>query len=187
LFDIGTNQICLGGCTDVDLVDGAIKSPNFSMYEDPYPPTTRPMTEGMPTVVWEVAYSQDEKNLAYVLGRYVACSLGSVQLAIGVNIKHNNVQGQPRVLKKVTCTFWEADYTETFVTFEESGLRFMGVLERCDEFAGMADDFVVPAATKFAFVSEFGGKYIKFVVSQHNLYMVGPFAAEYSKLISVWV
>jgi hypothetical protein len=38
--------------------------------------------------------------------------------------------------------------------FEESGLQFMGVLERCDEFAGMADDFVVPTATKFAFVSE---------------------------------
>jgi hypothetical protein len=37
--------------------------------------------------------------------------------------------------------------------FEESGLQFMGVLERCDEFAGMAD-FVVPTATKFAFVSE---------------------------------
>jgi hypothetical protein len=170
---------------DVDLVDGAIKSPDFSMYEDLDPPTTKPMTEGVPTVVWKVAYSQDEKNLAYVLGRYVTCSLGSVQLAIGMNIEHNNVQGQPWVLKKVTCTFWEADYTETFVRFEESGLRFMGVLERCDEFAGMAHDFVVPAATKFAFVSEFGGEYIKFVVSQHNLYTVSPFAAEYSKLISV--
>jgi hypothetical protein len=145
------------------------------------------MTKGMPTVVWEVAYSQDKKNLAYVLGRYVTCSLGSVQLAIGVNMEHNNVQGQPWVFKKVTCTFWEADYTETFATFKESGLQFMGVLKRCDEFARMANDFVVPAATKFAFVSEFGGEYIKFVVSQHTLYTVGAFAAEYSKLISVWV
>jgi hypothetical protein len=51
----------------------------------------------------------------------------------------------------------------------------------------MANDFVVPAAIKFAFVSKFGGEYIKFVVSQHNLYMVGAFAAEYSKLISVCV
>jgi hypothetical protein len=97
LFDIGMSKIHLGGCMDVDLVDGAIKSPKFSMYEDPDPSTTKPMTEGMPTVVWEVAYSQDEKNLAYVLGRYVACSLGSVRLVIGMNIKHNNVRGQPWV------------------------------------------------------------------------------------------
>lgn len=91
LFNLGTSPIRLGGSADVDLVDGAIKSPDFSMYEDP--PTTNPliMTEGMPTVVWEVAYSQDEKKLAYVLGRYVGCSLGSVRLAIGINIEHNTV------------------------------------------------------------------------------------------------
>jgi hypothetical protein len=166
-------------------VDGAIKSPDFSMYEDPS--TTKPMTEGMPTVVWEVAYSQDEKKLAYVLGRYVACSLGSVRLAIGVNIEHHNtIRGQTRSLKKVTCAFWEAEYTETFATFEESGLQSLGVLERCDEFAGMDNDFVVPAATKFSFVSEFGNEYIKFVVSQRNLYTVSAFPAEYSTLISMF-
>ena len=76
------------------------------------------------------------------------------------------VQGQRQDLKKVTCTFWEADYTEIFATFEESGLKLLGVLERCDEFASMEDNFVVPAATKYSFVSEFGGEYIKFVVSQ---------------------
>jgi hypothetical protein len=91
LFDVGMSQIHLEGYIDVDLVDSAIKSPDFGMYKDPDPPTTKPMTEGMPTVVWEVAYSQDKKNLAYVLGRYVTCSLGSMQLAIGVNIQHNNV------------------------------------------------------------------------------------------------
>jgi hypothetical protein len=41
------------------------------------------------TVVWEVAYSENEQKLAEDLGRYVVCSLGWVQLAIGVKIKHN--------------------------------------------------------------------------------------------------
>ena len=161
----------MGGTADVDLMDGTIKSPDFSMYEAPTPVDA--ITKGMPTVVWEVAYSQDEKSLAYHLGKYVTCSLGAIQLAIGVNIEHSPaVEGQPRALKKVTCAFWEAEYAETFATFEESGSKLLGVLERCDEYAETEAEFVVPAATKYSFVSKYRGEYIKFVVSQRTLYTV---------------
>ena len=72
LFSTDTNKdaIRLGGSADAEMMDGSIKSPDYSMYE--VAPKPR-VTEGWPTVVREVAYSQDEKKLAYVLGRYVTC------------------------------------------------------------------------------------------------------------------
>ena len=74
-----------------------------------------------------------------------------VQLAIGLNIEcHPAVAGQPQCLKKVSCSLWEADYTETFGTLEESGLKPLNHLTRCDEYSADADDYIVPHATKFA-------------------------------------
>ena len=71
LFSIDISIVCLGGSADVDLEDG-IKSPDFSLYEDH--PTKQPLTQPWPTVIWELAYSEDEKQLVHDLGRYVACS-----------------------------------------------------------------------------------------------------------------
>ena len=81
LFTVDTSVVRLGGSADVELEDG-VKSPDFSLYEDH--PTKPPATQAMPTVVWEVAYSEDEKQLAHDLGRYVACYLGRVRLAVGL-------------------------------------------------------------------------------------------------------
>lgn len=174
----------MGGSADLDLADGFIKSPDGSMYEPSSGNDDDDITKNMPTVVWEVAYGQNEKSLVQCLARYVACSLGSIRLAIGLNIEHNKrVEGQPRTLKQITCAFWEADYMETFPTFEESGLRSLKVLERLDEYAGKDEEFVVPAATKFGFVSEFGGEFLKFVVSQQVLYKVSTFLPEAISLL----
>jgi hypothetical protein len=63
----------LGGSAGVHLVDG-IKSPDFSLYDNH--PRKMPLTKSWPTVVWEVALSQDERKLAIDLGRHVACSHG---------------------------------------------------------------------------------------------------------------
>ena len=71
---------------------------------------------------------------------------------------------------KETCTFWEADYTETFTTLEESDSE-LNRLIWCDAYSNDADDYVVPTATKFSCVSNFDGKYIKFVVSEQGKYM----------------
>jgi hypothetical protein len=84
LFSVDASIIRLGGSADVDLEDG-IKSPDFSLYKDH--PTKQPLMQAWPTVVWEVAYSENEQKLAYDLGRYVACFLSRVWLAIGVKIE----------------------------------------------------------------------------------------------------
>ena len=65
----------VGGSADVNLVNG-IKSSNYSLYENH--PQKKPLMKVLPSVVWEVAYSQDEMKLAYDLGRHVTCSLGRV-------------------------------------------------------------------------------------------------------------
>jgi hypothetical protein len=181
--DRDTSVVRLGGSTDVDLVDG-VKSPDFSLYEDH--PAKRALTQAWPTVVWEVAYSEDEKKLAHDLGRHVACSLGRVRLAIGVNIERSPaVAGQPvRDLKKVTCVFWEADYIEQFATLEESGSQ-LNHLTRCDSSTRDTEDYVLPAATKYSCVSKFGEKYIKFFVSQHALYQVSSFLQNASPFTNV--
>jgi hypothetical protein len=86
LFSTEANKdvIHLCGSADVEMMDGSIKSPNYSMYE--VAPKLCVMG-GWPMVIWEVAYSQDEKKLTEVLGRYVTCSVGMVRLAIGINIE----------------------------------------------------------------------------------------------------
>jgi hypothetical protein len=73
LFSTKANKdaIRLCGSVDVEMMDGSIKSPDYSMYEV-FPKLW--VLAGWPTVVWEVAYGQDEKKLAEVLGRYVTCS-----------------------------------------------------------------------------------------------------------------
>lgn len=167
LFSLDTSNLRLGGSADVDLMDG-IKSPDFSVYENH--PQKKALTKAWPTVVWEVAYSQNERKLAYDLGRHVACSLGRVRLAIGVNIEHNRaVEGQPRSLKMVTCTFWEVDSVEEFATLEASRSP-LNRLMRCDRFAKHNNDSVLPVPTKFSCVSEIRGRYMKFFVSQQKLY-----------------
>ena len=58
LFSVDTSSVCVGGFVDVNLEDG-IKSPDFNLYEDH--PTKQPLTQAWPTVIWEIAYSEDEK------------------------------------------------------------------------------------------------------------------------------
>jgi hypothetical protein len=172
MFSVYADAVRLGGSADVELVDG-VKSPDYSMYEDRPATRKQPVMQSWPTVTWEVAYSEDEKQLAHDLGRYVACSLGRVRLAIGLKIeRYPAVTGQSRGLKKVTCALWEADYAETFATLEESGSELLNCLVRCDEYSDDADDYVVPAATKYLCVSKFNREYIKFVVSEQARYTV---------------
>jgi hypothetical protein len=169
----GNSGVRLGGSTNVDLVDG-VKSPDFSLYEDH--PDRQPLTQASPTVVWEVAYSEDEKKLTYDLGRHVACSEGKVRLAIGVKIGHNRAaKGQPRDLAKVTCTFWEPDYVEEYATLEESGSP-LNCLVRCDGYTADDEGYVLLPATRFSCVMEVDGRIMKIFVSQQKIYNVNCFS-----------
>lgn len=174
--DANQNTLFLGGSTDVEMVDGSRKSPDGSIYED-FPKFSQ--AGGWPTVVWEVAYSQHEKDLAYVLGRYVTCTAGKVRLAIGVKIKLDPdvPVEEPQIMQKVTCTFWEVEETQEFATLEESGLE-LDCLTRSDEFAAEEHERVVPAASKFSCVSQIQGTYVKFIGSPSAVYNVS-FHLEY--------
>jgi hypothetical protein len=175
LFSTKANKdaIRLCGSADVEMMDGSIKSPDYSMYE--VSPKLR-VTAGWPMVVWEVAYSQDEKKLAEVLGRYVTCSAGMVRLAI--NIELDPALKLPRNLKRVTCTFWEVKDIQRFATLEESGSE-LNYLTRCDEYASNELDYIVPAASQFSCVSQIKGEYVKFISSPSAVYTVSAFYWEY--------
>jgi hypothetical protein len=75
----------------------------------------------------------------------------------------------------VTCTLWEPDYAETFDTLAESGSDELDCLVQCDTLARDAKNYIVPPAMKCFCVTEFEGKYTKFVVSQHVVYTVSVF------------
>ena len=75
----------------------------------------------------------------------------------------------------MTCALWEADYAEMFMTLEELGSEPLNCLVRCDEYSDDADDYVMPAATKYSCVSKFDREYIKFVVSEQARYMASSF------------
>jgi hypothetical protein len=167
--DVGST-LYVGGSANVQLEDG-MKSPDFSLYEEH--PEEELVMKAWPTVVWEVGYSEDVVKLAKDVGRFVACSVGRVQLAIAVKLEHDRPEkaGQLRgPLKKVTCAFWEVDDIEEFTTLEEAGLP-LHQLTRCDGIADVGRT-KMPPATRFSCVSEVGGRYMKFLVSQHNIYTV---------------
>lgn len=170
------------------MTDGSIKSPDYSMYE--YSPKVFG-TAGWPTVVWEVAASEDEKKLAYDLGRYITCSSGRVLLAIGLKIEFDPAPKgpkQPRNLKRVICTFWETEDIQCFATLEESGSE-LDRLTRCDEYVDQDLDYVVPPVSKLSCVTQILGEYVKFIGSQSAIYTVSTFFSSGIPLrlmISVW-
>jgi len=172
LFSCGKSNLRSGGSTDVPLVDG-IKSPDFSLYEES---DSQPLLAAWPTVTFEVAYAENDRKLARDCGRYVACSSGKVQLAMGLNIEHYPIEpGNPRKLKRVTCTYWTLDDIKTFVTLKKSGSR-LNHLTRCDSYSDHdEEEHVLPAATKFSCVSKVNEKFVKYIVSQQQRYVASPF------------
>ena len=159
-----------GGSADVKLEDG-VKSPDFSLYEEH--PKEELVMKAWLTVIWEVGYSENAVDLAKDAARFVACSLRRVQLAIAVKIEHDcpeKASGQCcGPLKEVTCAFWEVYDVEEFTTLEEAGLP-LRLLTRCD---GVVDKGrTMPPAAQFSCVSEVEGGYVKFFVSQHDVYKV---------------
>jgi hypothetical protein len=135
----------VGGSADVKLADG-VKSPDFSLYENER--TSGLEMQSSPTVVWEVAYTEDDRKLARDCARHICGSRGEVLLAIAVDIQHLSPQpGKPRQLESVTCSFWELDDVERVKVWAHG----LNKLLRCDG----GDDFgetVQPAGTRYMMV-----------------------------------
>jgi hypothetical protein len=162
------------------------KSPDYSIYEKD--PQMQPLVKAYPTVVWEVAYSENERKLRNDLGRHVACSLGNVRLAIGINIEHNRrtTRGQPGSLKSVTCALWEVDDVQEFASLKASGSQ-LNTLTRCDGIKDDSNSPVPPPATKFSCVSRIQGTFLKFFVSQKKLYTASPVWSNTVALVLIYI
>ena len=92
----GPPHIDTFGSAEVVLADGVTKAPDQSLLDGT--PGRPARLKGWPTVAFEVAWSQTSKNLAEVCGRWVAASIGKVNLAIGIDIivreKKDNTKGE---------------------------------------------------------------------------------------------
>ena len=73
--------------------------------------------KGIPTVVFEVAFSESSCNLAEDCGHWVACSQPQVRVAIGLDIvmkkkKEKEMASDQQELDSVWCYIWELDDTD---------------------------------------------------------------------------
>lgn len=124
LFNLGCNPshfdglmpIVPYGSTDIPMADSGAKSPDFSVLDESFS-RAHPSSKlaGVPTVVWEVAYSVTKKKLAEDCGRWVALSDGGVQLANGIDIEYAGKDGP---VEELTWTFWELE-TEILDSVED--------------------------------------------------------------------
>jgi len=100
-----------GLSADVRLVNG-VKSPDYSLIDST--PGLAKRLKGIPTVVFEVAFSESSRNLAEDCGRWVACSRAQVRVAIGLDIvmkkkKEKETASDQQELDSVWCYVWELD------------------------------------------------------------------------------
>lgn len=126
------SEIISCGTASVKLADG-VKQPDYSLYE------RRQGTGSMaaeahalnavPTITWEVGYSESPEKLALDAARMICLSKGLIQLVVTINItskiQDNDKVGRKRkaeeklprvrVLEGVECAFWEMDFN----AFEE--------------------------------------------------------------------
>lgn len=122
------SEIISCGTASVKLADG-VKQPDYSLYERRQ--GTGPMAaeahalNAVPTITWEVGYSESPEKLALDAARMICLSKGLIQLVVTINITSeiqntDRVGGKrkveeeelPRVraLEGVTCAFWEMDF-----------------------------------------------------------------------------
>ena len=91
------------------MADNGKKSPDFSIIDKAFS-LNRPnsIRAGIPTVVWEVGYSETKAKLANDCGRWLTLCNGGVQLANAIDISYTGKGMGPQVAT-LTWTFWELE------------------------------------------------------------------------------
>lgn len=141
------------GSLDVRLENG-IKTPAYSHYDDLNHQYGKneycDWMQALPSLVWEVAYSDASRQLGRNCARFVACSLGAVCLAIGIVVTFKDApEEEERLLERVTCSFWEVI---TFDAFDTLGDEVVDALIRTD--GGDDNDVSLPPATEYKYTSQ---------------------------------
>ncbi|KAH9038096.1 hypothetical protein EDB85DRAFT_1888153 [Lactarius pseudohatsudake] len=104
----GSSSLVFGGCTNVPFQSGGYKTPDYGIYETK--PIKKSVYESLPTIAFEVGYSQRRLSLAKKAAQYICLTLGNVLLVIAIDIVHVP-NCRPRKLKSVTWSHWEQDPT----------------------------------------------------------------------------
>lgn len=166
------------GTTTVKLQDGD-KSCDHGIFDATQ--GLKGLFKKFPTVVCEVAFRQSSENLAMVCGRWIACSLGRVLLAVGIDIKLEKEAGEKGFtdIASVFCSIWELAKAEP-LEFDDipSGVA-LNVLYRDDKYKNKQMLTGIPPSTNFFCISELGvskktGKavYVKYYAHLVNKYQV---------------
>ncbi|KAG2126631.1 uncharacterized protein EDB93DRAFT_1257451 [Suillus bovinus] len=105
------SKITQGGSSTITLEAGS-KSPDFSLYEvKESSRQVEQVTNGIPTIAFEVGHWEGERKLTMDAGRLICLSKGMIQLVVTIDIDHE-VEKQNhgrRKLKSVIWTHWEMD------------------------------------------------------------------------------
>lgn len=145
------STILAGGTADVHFANG-IKAPDYSLYEN-REDLGRAIDQDdntLPTILWEVAYSQGERKLALDAGRVICLTQGGVQLVVVINITHKK-DSSPKSLQSVTWAHWEMDYN----AWEELEDTWKGPIDNVVPDRGnevVDEDFVHPIPTAYSAV-----------------------------------
>ena len=145
----GRSRIIEGGCADIYYNSG-FKSPDFSLYEvKDGGGVSDDQDNSTPTVVFEVAYSQDTRSVVEEAARHICLTRGEVQLVVAIDIVHKTGT-KPRELESVTWSHWEEDVLSCDVVEHEDDEMDKVHPDRGDEENN--EDYVLPPATAFTAV-----------------------------------
>lgn len=138
------------GAADVNLDDETTKHPDLSYYDRnvppiPYGPDIEAYISSFPTMVLEVAFSQDARKLGSDCARWTGASGGCTNMAIAIAIQ--NGLTDTSVLESITVTVWTL--RDFIANDKKTRKRECGFLRRID---GHSDeDLASPLASEYLF------------------------------------
>lgn len=104
----GTSKITDGGSMGIPLYGGTSKTPDHSMYNILAGREYSDVQDScIPTIVFEVAYTQSSRDLAENAARHICLTLGQVLLVVAIDIIRT--KDEPKRLFSVTWSHWEED------------------------------------------------------------------------------
>jgi hypothetical protein len=166
------SSIMMGGSADVQFRRG-VKSPDFSLYDvkEGNPDSSEVYENDVPTIVFEVAYTQSTRDVSFEAGRHICLTGGDILLVVVIDVKHKR-GSKPRKLEAVTWSHWEEHVDSYRECMNEEGDEINVV--RAEREAGEdEEEHVLPAASAFsALITEADGKLYRIRATRTAQYQV---------------
>jgi hypothetical protein len=168
----GASSIMMGGSADVQFRRG-VKSPDFSLYDvkEGNPDSSEVYENAVPTIVFEVAYTQSARSVSFEAGRHICLTGGDVLLVVVIEVNHKR-GSRPRQLETVTWSHWEEDVDSYRECVNEDGDE-INVVHAEREEGEDEEEHVLPAASAFsALITEADGKLYRIRATRTARYQV---------------